>query len=51
MDFGRDLQRKRKHIPSVGKDYFFRLELVPYLISPSLGNHGVFLGSLISSLS
>jgi hypothetical protein len=44
-----DLQIKRKHILSVGKNYFFRLEVVPYLISSTLGNHRVFLGSFISS--
>jgi hypothetical protein len=32
-----------------GKYYFSIPELVPFLISPSLGNHRIFLGSLISS--
>ena len=38
---------KRNHVLSVGKDSFSTPELVP----PSLGNHMVFLGSLISSQS
>jgi hypothetical protein len=33
----------------VEKYFFSGLEVVPYLISSSLGNHQIFLGSLISS--
>jgi hypothetical protein len=47
--FCRDLQMKKKHVLSVEKDSFSRPEVVPYLISPSLGNHGFFLEFLISS--
>jgi hypothetical protein len=44
-DFYRDSQMKRSHFS------FSRLEVVPYLIPSSQGNHEVFLGSLISSRS
>jgi hypothetical protein len=40
---------KKKYSLNVEKDYFFRPELVPYLISSTLGNHGLFFGFLISS--
>jgi hypothetical protein len=33
----------------VGKEFFSRPKVIPYLISSSLGNHQAFLGSLISS--
>jgi hypothetical protein len=42
-DFYKDLQMKMEHFSSS------RPKPVPYLISSSKGNHGVFLGSLISS--
>jgi hypothetical protein len=50
-DFCKDLQVMKQHILGIQKDSFSRPELVPYLISPSQGNHGVFLGSLIFSQS
>jgi hypothetical protein len=40
-DFYEDSQMKRQH--------FSRPEIVPYLISYSHGNHGVFLGSIMPS--
>jgi hypothetical protein len=40
---------KKQHIMGVGKESFLGLEVVPDLISSSLGNHKVFLGSLIFS--
>jgi hypothetical protein len=41
-DFCRDLQMKRQQF-SIGKIYFSRYEVVPYLLSSSLGNHASFL--------
>jgi hypothetical protein len=38
----------KKHVLGILKDSFSRPELVPYLLPPQ-GNHGVLLGSLISS--
>jgi hypothetical protein len=37
-DFERDFQMKRQHILSVEEDSSFRPEIVPYLISPYLGD-------------
>jgi hypothetical protein len=38
----------KQHVLGVQKYSFSRPKLLPYLISPSQENHGVFLGSLIS---
>jgi hypothetical protein len=48
LDCCRDAQIKKQYVLNVEKDYFFRPELVPYLIYSTLGNHGFF-GFLISS--
>jgi len=36
----------KQHVLDMGEYFFFRHEVVPYLISPSQGIHRVFLGSL-----
>jgi len=40
---------KKQHILDVGKESFLGPKVAPYHISSSLGNHKVFLGSLIFS--
>jgi hypothetical protein len=40
---------KKQHVLDVGKESFLGPEVLPYLVSSSLGNHKVFLGSLILS--
>jgi hypothetical protein len=39
----------KKHVLDVGKESFLGPEVIPYHVSSSLGNHKVFLGSLIFS--
>jgi hypothetical protein len=44
---GRDLQTKKRRFPSPKEEFFSKV--VPYPISSCLGNHRVFLGSLVLS--
>jgi hypothetical protein len=47
--FGGDLQIKKRCFLSLREEFFSRHEVVPYPISPCLGNQQVFLGSFTSS--
>jgi len=47
-DIKGSLQLKRKHVLSMERNSLFRPEVVPYLVSSSLGNHKVFFESLVS---
>jgi hypothetical protein len=40
---------KKQHVLDVGKESFLGAEVVSYHVSSSMGNHKVFLGSLIFS--
>jgi hypothetical protein len=46
---GRDLQTKKRLSLSPTEEFLSRHEVVPYLVSSCLGNHSIFLGSLVLS--